>query len=265
MNPKLPIVNSISYSALVDWHYCPHYYLLVNIKRLKPWKNTPDTIFGKILHQYCQDILSDKIDEATACAQYERKWKKFCSLFKLPDFLPLTESGKKIIENVKPVLLKHFGPFKVSVIERRISMQSGEKWPQKFKGFIDIVLEVNNGQKIIADFKTTGTAFFFNKYRDRFKDYQLILYKHFYCTEENISPDDVETYFFLLEKDVKSKNPVSVQRITSGNKKVENALLWLKTALSAINREIFIKNRSNCFKYGEDKACVFYNSEHCPK
>jgi hypothetical protein len=37
-------IYTISYSGLADWNFCPQYYYLVHVKRIKPWKNTEDTI-----------------------------------------------------------------------------------------------------------------------------------------------------------------------------------------------------------------------------
>ncbi len=48
MEERFKIVETISYSSLSDLNFCPKYYELVNIKRLKPWKNTPDTLFRNI-------------------------------------------------------------------------------------------------------------------------------------------------------------------------------------------------------------------------
>jgi hypothetical protein len=100
------------------------------------------------------------------------------------------------------------------------------------------------------------------KYKDAAKEYQLTLYKHFYSVIKNIDPKNIETYFVVIEKQ-KSKSPLKTIRITSGPKKVANALRWMNDPLSAINRKIFIKNRTSCLRYGEGHPCYFYRSEHC--
>ena len=135
---------------------------------------------------------------------------------------------------------------------------ASEKWNQKFKGFVDLILELPDGSIKILDLKTSGSLYTFDKYRDKFKDYQLTLYKLFYSQQTNTDLEKIETGFVVLDK---TKNPISFVKITSGAKKMENALQWLSLGLSAINRGVFVKNRSSCQMYG--KPCKFYKSEYC--
>lgn len=270
MNPALPIINTpttISFSSLSNHDYCPHYYLLVDILRLKPWKNSPDTIFGTYIHKAVQDVLSDVITEEVAVKQFERKWKVFSKIYKKflkKEHIDMGLSARAIIEKVKPVLTSTFGKFSVLAIEERLSLPSGDKWPQKFKGFIDIVLKLEDGKIILVDFKTSDSAFFFEKFKETIKDYQLTLYKYFYSIKHNCSQDIIETYFIILEKNIKSKSSVVPLRITSGPKKVQNALKWLEFRLSAINRKVFVKNRLSCKKFGDGHPCAFYKTKECP-
>jgi len=270
MNPALPIVDApktISYSALTDWHLCPFYYFLADIKRLKPWKNSPDTIFGTYVHKAVQDVLSGVMSVDDAIKLFNRKWKRLCGLYKkfiAQDDVDMGLAAPQIITKIQAALVLELGTFSVMAVEERLDLPSGQKWPQRFKGFIDIVLRLEDGKIVIIDFKTADSTFFFQKYQDKFKDYQLTLYKHYYCEKYKFDPDLVETYFIILEKNHKSKKPIVPLRITSGQIKVNNALKWLDFALSAINRKIFIKNRSSCLKFGEKHPCVFYKTPHCP-
>lgn len=260
------IPQTISFSGLSDFHYCSHYYKLVDLQKLKPWKNTPSTIFGTCVHHYVQSILEETITIEKACQEFERKWNKLYKLYKLEDkWLESAQAGKNIFLNILPVFQNQFGKFKVLNIERKLFTTTGDKYTQQFKGFVDIILELENGDRIIADFKTADSAFFFVKYKETVKDYQLALYKHFYCKEENFDRKKLETYFVILEKNPKSKKPVSMLRITSGDKKLDNAINWMNGVLSCINRGLFLKNRKNCFKYGENNACCFYDTPLCPK
>lgn len=271
MSSILPILDetpkTISYSALTNFQLCPHYYYLTDIKRLKPWKNSPDTIFGTCIHKAVQDVLSDVMSVDEAIKTFNKKWNKLCKLYKkyiVQDDIDLSLSAPAIIEKIKPALVLEFGTFSVVSIEERLALPSGEKWPQIFKGFVDCVLRLDNGKIVVIDFKTANSSFFFKKYQDKIKDYQLSLYKHFYCEKHKFDPNLVETYFIVLEKNHKSKKPISCVRVTSGNIKIQNALKWLDFSLSAINRKIFIKNRGSCLKFGDAHPCAFYKSSFCP-
>lgn len=271
MKPSLPIITdppkTISFSALTDHQYCPYFYLLADINRLKPWKNTPDTIFGTYIHKAVQDVLSESCTSEEAIKLFNRKWKKLCGLYKkflTADNVAMGLAADSIISKIKAALVLELGSFSVVAVEERLDLPSGQRWPQRFKGFIDIVLRLENGKIVIIDFKTADSTFFFQKYQDKYKDYQLTLYKHFYCEKHKFDPASVETYFVILEKNPKSKKFITPLRITSGGIKVQNALKWLDFVLSAINRKVFIKNRSSCLKFGENHPCVFYKTSHCP-
>ena len=90
--------------------------------------------------------------------------------------------------------------------------------------------------------------------------YQLTLYKHFFCQKMNIDPKDVETHFALLKRTAK-KDHVEFFRVTSGPRKIQNALKLLGKAIYNIKNHQHIKNRLSCTSgYG----CKFYKTEHCP-
>jgi hypothetical protein len=173
--------------------------------------------------------------------------------------------GAIAVSTIRKRFEEEFGDFKVLQIEERLELPI-EGYPQIFKGFIDLAfLQTTDDRIIIADFKSCNNSFFFNKYRDKWKDYQLTLYKYFYCQKHDIDPKKVETYFIPIERRRKAKKPLSFVKVTSGPKKVQNALAWLQGALGAINRGTFIKNRGNCFKWGENSPCPFYDSSLCAR
>jgi hypothetical protein len=269
----------ISYSALSNWQYCPHFYKLKNIDRLDPFVGNIWTYHGKLVHKYLQVVLKGEMSPTAGSKAFTKTWKRFCRFYKesLQNQVKKHEnpvdfaiSGEKAVAQIKKKFEKEFGKYKVVGTEVRLDFPSAEKYPQNFKGFIDIVLELEDGKIVIIDFKGCHSSFMFNKYRDKYKDYQLTLYKHYYCLRFNVSPRNVETYFVPIERNPKSKLPVSFFRVTSGPKKVANALAWLQRALGAINRGDWTKNRMACLKYSSSPykktgkhACVFYESEHC--
>ena len=97
------------------------------------------------------------------------------------------------------------------------------------------------------------------KKNDKIVTYQLTLYKHFFCQKHNIDPEKVETHFALLKRTAK-KNRVEIFRVTSGEKKTENALKLLYQAIYNITKGVTIKNRLKCHK---PYPCKLYNTEHC--
>lgn len=161
-------------------------------------------------------------------------------------------------------LERTFGKFKVKHIEYKIKHPLSD-YPQTFKGFIDLVLELENGKIIIADFKTASSSFFFKKYKDKYKDYQIILYKKFYSEIEKVKLEDIDTCFIVFEKNIETKKPVDIIDIGSTDKKIKNSEEWLNHTLRLINQQKFIKDFSKCFKYGENYPCVFYGTSNCSR
>ena len=167
--------------------------------------------------------------------------------------------GKEIIPEIQDALDDYFESYEVMAVEMPL-MENIEGHDQyNFKGFIDAVVVTPDGKIHIFDWKTCSWGWNAKKRSDAMVTYQLTLYKKFFCQKMNIDPKNVETHFALLKRTAK-KNRVEFFRVTSGNKKTENALKLLDTALYNIKNKRYIKNRMSCTGgYG----CKFYNTEHC--
>jgi len=85
----------------------------------------------------------------------------------------------------------------------------------------------------------------------------LTFYKFFYAQKHNVKPEMIETHFALLKRTAKKDN-VEIFRVTSGDKKTENAFNLLTKALYSIDKNFFPKNRLSC------KYCEFNKTKECP-
>ena len=108
----------------------------------------------------------------------------------------------------------------------------------------------------IIDWKTCSWGWNAQRRADPMTTYQLTYYKHFYAQKFNVDPSMIETHFALLKRTAK-KDLVEIFRVTSGQKKTENALNLLNKALYNINKGMFIKNRLSC------SNCDFYKTRYC--
>lgn len=255
---RFPIVKTISFSALQNFQYCGKYYEYVNVNKMRT-KAIPANAFGTLVHRHIQDTLNKEHLIPEALKKFDKTWTRFCRFWKLEESdLKLKQVAEKAIYYANGFLKRYFGNFKVLHVEYKIKQKIGE-YPQDFKGYIDLVIQLENGKIIIADIKTTKSAFFFNKYKDNFKEYQLSFYKKFYSELENIPRDNIETVFIVIEKDLNSTKPLSLVEVSSGDKKLANAESWLLNSLKSINGQRFIKDYSKCMKFGEKYPCMFYN------
>jgi tRNA threonylcarbamoyladenosine modification (KEOPS) complex Cgi121 subunit len=73
----------------------------------------------------------------------------------------------------------------------------------------------------------------------------------------NIDPKMIETHFALLKRTAK-KNKVEIFRVTSGDKKINNALNILDKCVTNVENKNFIKNKLSC------SQCEFNKTVYCP-
>jgi ATP-dependent exoDNAse (exonuclease V) beta subunit len=171
----------------------------------------------------------------------------------------MKEQGKLLSTMALPALKEKFGNFKVLSAEEDI-LEAINKIPElsyNFKGYIDLIVQTEDGKIHILDWKTCAWGWDAKKKSDPMITYQLTFYKYFYAQKHKIDPKNIETYFALLKRTVKKDN-VEIFRVTSGDKKTENAFNLLTKALYSINKNFFPKNRLSC------KYCEFNNTKECP-
>jgi len=263
MNTVEKVLKTISYSSMIMYHDCPRMYYFNYILGPRIYESTIYTIYGKLIHKYCQDILLQKISKSDALKNFERTWKKFCKLYNKKIDIKfntneLQTAGLKIINNTQEAFEKQFGTSIAHKAEHNLYC-SMDNYPQKFTGYIDLIIEQD--PIIIVDFKIVSSAFMYRKYKDKYKDYQLTLYKHFLCKEKNIDIKNVKLFFCLLERNEKSKKPVQFLEVSCGQKKIKNALKILNNTLYNIDRKFFPPKRISCNLYGRE--CPFKTNGFC--
>ena len=158
-----------------------------------------------------------------------------------------------MLSHILPAVKNTFESFEVVSVEEDLYLPIQNN--KKFKGYIDLVLKINDTYHII-DWKTCSWGWDMKRRTDRMTTYQLTLYKHFFAKKHNIEPSKIETHFALLKRTAKKDN-VEIFRVTSGSKKTENALKLLDKALYNMDKNVFVKNRLSC------RRCEFYKTEYC--
>jgi hypothetical protein len=152
---------------------------------------------------------------------------------------------------------KYFGEFELIGVEHLLLEHIEEFETQlNFKGFIDTVIKTKDNKIHILDLKTTSWGWDAEKKNDKKVLYQLIYYKNYYAKKYNIPLQNIECEFVLLKRTAK-KDPIEIFKITSGKKRIENAIEYLKGAVVNIERGNFPKNKLSC------ENCLFRHTEHC--
>lgn len=257
-------MQHVSFSALKNWNQCPYYYKITYVDKIKKFVGNHYTAFGTALHEVCEKRIEDdsitnepEMFELAFLKELQSLPEEVRSTFKPKDISDMREQGKRLSTVAIPALREHFGEFELVSTEEDIyeSIEGFEGY--NFKGFIDLVIKTPDGKFHVIDWKTCSWGWNMQRKSDPMTTYQLTYYKHYYARKHGVDMKDIETHFGLLKRTAK-KDQVEIFRVTSGPKKVDNAMKLLNKALYNIQSGKFIKNKLSCSK------CEFKNTPECP-
>ena len=256
-------MSHISYSELKNWCHCPFYHKLVNIDKIKVFEGNEYTAFGTALHSVCEDLLVEEeistSEEELFSDKFRQELKKL-NIEKLNKELVVSmfKQGQRLSSKAIPALQDYFGDYEVIQAEEKLYEPIDNVEDYLFKGYIDLVIKTGDTYHII-DWKTCSWGWDNRKRSDKMIVYQLVLYKYFFCKKYNIEPNKVRTHFALLKR-TSNKKIVELFEISSGSKRIENALELLQKAIKIIKSGTHIKNKLSCTSgYG----CEFYKTKYC--
>jgi len=253
-------LSHISFSELKNWNFCPFYHKLTYIDKLKGFRGNEYTAFGTAIHDVCEKKL---LQEQIKAEEYFVDRFGEC-LAELDDDIEFREDIEKmaaqgigILPEIEPALKEYFKDgFEIFSTEEKLMVQIEDE-DYNFKGFIDAVIKTPDGKYHIVDWKSCSWGWDMRKRSDPMVTYQLTFYKIFFAQKHGIDLNDIETHFALLKRTAK-KNRVEFFRVTSGNKKRENALTLLNRALFNIKKKNYIKDKRSCTR------CDFCKTPECP-
>ena len=255
----------LSFSSIKDFKFCPFYYKLTRIDKLKPFKGNIYTAFGTAIHTVCEQSILKREGGFKPIPFLQRELKKEISL--IDDKVSQEQedefftSGVKIVENLPKFMLDTFGEYEVVDTEKslRIPLPFEEDMHNEFDfvGYVDCIIKTPDGQHHIIDWKTCSWGWDSRKKTDPMVTYQLSYYKYFYQILTGLPFDKISTHFVLMKRTTKG-HPLELVEVSNGKRKTNNALKLLETAAYNVDNENFIKNKLSCSK------CDFYRTEHCP-
>ena len=259
----------VSFSSIKDWKFCPFYYKLTRIDGVPSGRESIHTAFGKALHSTLEKVFAqEKEDSFDYSKDFSNNFHKEISALaedikksiSEKDIKDFDEQGKELSQLAHPAAKQYLGDFEFVSAEESL-MEDIEEYKIddfKFKGYIDLVVKTKADKKYhIIDWKTCSWGWEPQKKNDAMITYQLTYYKHFLSKKLNIQPENIETHFGLLKRTAK-KDKVELFRVSSGEKKVNNALKLLQECVHNVDHERFVKNRLSCSK------CAFHKTSHCP-
>ena len=252
----------ISYSELKNWDFCPFYHKLTYVDKIKIFEGNVYTAFGTALHETCEKLALD--ESVNYESIFNDSFKKEIEKLKdipeehKPLLTEMKTQGLELASIVLYALKVKFPGYKVISSEEQIMTPIDDLDVEyNFKGFLDLVLQTPDGKYHIIDWKSCSWGWDIERKTDKITTYQLTYYKNFFCKKHNIDPTMVETYFGLLKRTAK-KNKIEIFRVSSGPRKIKNALNILNKAVYNINKKNYPKNLLKCEK------CEFNKSKWCP-
>ncbi len=257
-------MTHISFSELKVWAECPFKHKLMYIDKVVGFVGNEFTAFGKAIHSFCEHSIVGAINESQYNDHFDSVFLKELQMldgkieFRKPLISDMRLQGKQILPLVLPEVSKYFEDYEVFSVEEKLyeKIVDFDIKEYLFKGFIDLVLKTPDGKYHIIDWKTCSWGWKQEKKTDRLTTYQLTLYKKFFCQKHGIDPKMVETHFALLKRTAKKDN-VEIFRVTSGQKKTNNANDLLLKAIANISNSIKFKNRMSCDR------CEFNKTINC--
>ena len=254
----------ISFSELKLWNECAWKHKLVYLDGIKAFEGNEHAAFGTAIHSTCEQLVENNIKNAPEYFQKEflKELQKLPADHELKKDLVVSmrTQGCMLVGHILPALKEYFGNYELISVEEKLYEPIKEYNDYNFKGYIDLVVKTDDGKYHIIDWKTCSWGWDTRRKSDRMTTYQLTLYKHFFCIKHGIDPTLAATHFALIKRTAK-KNNVELFKVTSGNKKTENALKLLYKALYNLTNKSYVKNRMAC--QGKFGPCEFLKTQYC--
>ena len=263
----------VSYSEVRNWKECPYRHKLLQIDKIDVFEPSPYLDFGTQVHEGCESYLKngsvpkERLLDSIRTAWEEHgfddpEWvKKQPGWYKYHPVEEWCEWASNMWDDVPRFLNETFpGWERVSAEEELYEDIEGKDL--KFKGFIDAIIRVprkNGAWKYwILDWKTAKSyGWDRRKKRDFLTQAQIILYKHYWATKNDVPLKDVGCGFILLKRCGPPGNMCDLLKISSGPKSTEKSIKIVNNMITSVQRGMFFKNRESCL------FCAFKDTEHC--
>jgi RecB family exonuclease len=262
-------IKHLSFSSLKIWCQCPYRYLLDYIYEINKFGGNIHTGLGSAVHgamEYAYDNIKNGIrytEDDLMRSYYFNFDKAILESADLPsrnEIMSFRQDGREIVPLVVPHMdIKLPTGYRVHSIEEEL-YEPINGYDFKFKGYIDLILELPNGKFYIIDWKTSTRGWFRYK-RSDFEGtlQQLALYKHFWGTKNDVRMKDIKTAFVILKREAKPDDKVEIFPTYNGPKTLQKAVKNLRNMAYSINKSYYPAKKSerNC------KYCPYRGTEHC--
>jgi len=210
LNNKYADKIHISFSEFNLFNQCGHKHLIEKHLKLIDSQLTIHLFFGNAIHSAIEKSLKDSIGLSKRVDYFKRTFTKDMLDFmkdepgfqeELREFLSQGEELLNVL-SIEDIFKKYKI---ISVEEPLFEHVYGEFY---FKGFIDLVVQNReNDRYVIIDWKTSSKKWNIKKkMSDKFFLCQMRFYKYFWARKNNISLDDIDCEYIVLNRLNNKKN-----------------------------------------------------------
>ena len=282
-------MKRVSYSQYNQWITCPYKWKLNYIDELGEYTDSIHTLFGTSMHEVLQTYLTVMYNDTVKMADalpldkmllHRMKYnytkimennggEVFCEQHDMEEFY---QHGLLILEWFKKKRANYFSKKGYELVGIEVPIEYNMSDSIKFIGYMDVVIydKVRDRYKII-DIKTSTMGW--NKYQkaDKNKTDQLLLYKQFYGSQNDIPLDKIDVEYFIVKRKLYTKVDFPQRRVQtftpangkpSINKVMNNLNQFINESFidGEYNTEhTYIKqpSKKNC------RFCEFNQTEYC--
>jgi hypothetical protein len=197
----------ISFSEFSKYMECGHRHLIENHLKLVEQPPSIHLIFGNSIHAAIEAGIQKKYDVDQRISFFSETFIKemMDKMFNTPDYSQANsflEQGVHILRTLQ--IEKIFEHYDLVGVEEPLYELLFKNY--FFKGFVDLILQHKTSKRyLILDWKTSGEAWDVSKKKkNEIFMAQMRFYKYFYARKFNLSIDDIDCKYIVLNR-LKSK------------------------------------------------------------
>lgn len=245
--------DHVSFSEVLVFSTCQfQHHLIYRLGKRPP--HTIFSLFGTAVHEAIEEVLVRK--NKFAWLRMGKQILKFCRENNIENPRSWVLQGFSVLRKVFAWILKNFPKAKVLGVEVELDTRLSNA--MRFVGFIDLILQDQDGKTHIIDFKTSNSGWSKTRKSSKMKNYQVLIYKKVYSKLFKIREEDIETHYLVLAREKSEKPSVELVSIPSEPEMLSEATEWFLQGSERISRGLKMKNRGGC------EYCSFNGSELCP-
>jgi len=251
--------KSISYSQFQIYQSCPLKWSLLYKQGIKVSTSNIHTVFGSALHKILQLYLDNAYNKSIVMAnsenlselfeeylreEYLKEYKKSNNHISSPEELrEFFENGIELLQYFTKNFNKYFSKRSWHLVgcEIPLIITPNKRYTNViYKGYMDVVLYHEPTQTFkIIDLKTSNHGWNTKTKNDEDKQFQLILYKHFFSEQFGIPLDKIEIEFIIFKRNPYENPDYPTKKIQnfsppSGKIKIKKALESLNSFIEEV-------------------------------